>query len=149
VARVLITGMSGAGKTTLLHEMARRGHRTLDTDNGGWVLPDGHWDPARMAQLLAEHRDIIVSGTVDNQADFYDQFDVVVLLSAPLPVLLRRAAARTTNPYGSSPSDREEIRRNTEHVEPLLRAGADLELDGQLPVGTLADQLEASITDTP
>ena len=65
MARVLITGMSGAGKTTLLHEMARRGHRTLDTDNGGWVLPAGHWDPTRMARLLAEHRDIIVSGTVD------------------------------------------------------------------------------------
>lgn len=102
-----------------------------------------------MARLLDEHRDIIISGTVDNQAEFYDRFDLVVLLSAPLPVLLRRATTRSANPYGSSPRHREEIRRNTEDIEPLLRAGADLELDGQLPVDTLAATLEATITDTP
>lgn len=32
--------MSGAGKSTLLGELARRGHRTVDTDYDDWVLPD-------------------------------------------------------------------------------------------------------------
>ena len=68
--RVLVTGMSGAGKTTLLAELARRGHLTVDTDYGGWELPDGTWDEQRMDRLLAECADVVVSGTVDNQGRF-------------------------------------------------------------------------------
>ena len=34
--RVLVTGMSGAGKSSLLDELAARGHRTVDTDYGGY-----------------------------------------------------------------------------------------------------------------
>jgi hypothetical protein len=48
MGRVLVTGMSGAGKSTLLIELARRGHRTIDTDYGGWTLPNGLWDPVRI-----------------------------------------------------------------------------------------------------
>ena len=33
---VLITGTSGTGKSTLLDELARCGHRTLNTDEDGW-----------------------------------------------------------------------------------------------------------------
>ena len=86
MARVLVTGMSGVGKTTVLDELRRRGNRTVDTDYDGWELPDGTWDQARMDQLLARYRHVIVSGTVDNQGRFYDRFDHVVLLSALLPV---------------------------------------------------------------
>lgn len=88
MARVLVTGMSGAGKTTLLDELRRRGHLTVDTDFGGWELPDGTWDEQRMDRLLATHPHVVVSGTVDNQGRFYDRFEHVVLLSAPLHVLL-------------------------------------------------------------
>ena len=35
-----------------------------------------------------------------------------------------------------------EIRRYVDEVEPLLRRGASVELDGRLPVGVLADKLE-------
>ena len=62
--RVLVTGMSGAGKSTLLGELSRRGHRAVDTDYDGWTSPDGTWAEARMAALLAEEPDLIVSGTV-------------------------------------------------------------------------------------
>src|SRR5699024_7165199 len=41
VARVLVTGMSGTGKSTVLGELERRGHVVVDTDYGGWTLPDG------------------------------------------------------------------------------------------------------------
>jgi shikimate kinase len=95
-----------------------------------------------MARLLADHRDLVVSGTVSNQGRFYDRFEHVVLLSAPLDVLIARVELRSNNPYGKSAAQQAEIRRYVDEVEPLLRRGASVELDGRLPVGVLADTLE-------
>ncbi len=139
MARVLVTGMSGAGKSTLLEEMSRRGYKVIDTDYNGWTLPDRTWDEPRMAALLAGEAEIIVSGTVENQGRFYDRFDHVVLLSAPLGVLLDRVATRSNNPYGKTSKHRSEIQQYIAEVEPLLRRGATVELDGRRPVELLAD----------
>jgi shikimate kinase len=149
VTRLLVTGMSGSGKSTLLAEMARRGYRTVDTDFGGWTGPDGLWDPVRVAALLAEPSDLIVSGTVANQGRFYPRFDHVVLLSAPLDVLLDRVARRSDNPYGKTAEHRAEIERYVAEVEPLLRRGATLELDGRRPVAELGDIVEGLFTTGP
>lgn len=143
--KVLVTGMSGAGKSTLLDALARRGHRTIDTDFDGWVLADGRWDEPRMGALLAQSGTLVVSGTVENQGAFYDRFDHVVLLSAPVDALIERVRARTNNPYGRSPEDQEEIHRYVREVEPLLRAGASLELDARRPSDELADEVEALV----
>jgi len=43
-----------------------------------------------MATLLRQHAHVIVSWTVENQVDFYDRFDRVVLMSAPWEELLER-----------------------------------------------------------
>ena len=142
MARVLITGMSGAGKTTVLQELSRRGHRTIDTDYDGWVLPDETWDEPRMSALLASDLSLVVAGTVENQGRFYDRFAAVVLLSAPVEVLIDRVSARTNNPYGNSANDQSAIRQYVLDVEPLLRSGATLELDGRRPVAELADEVE-------
>ncbi|WP_433789030.1 AAA family ATPase [Actinoplanes sp. CA-252034] len=125
--------------------MQRRGHLTVDTDFGGWELPGGGWDEPRMDALLSAHDDLIVSGTVDNQGRFYDRFHHVVLLSAPLPVLLRRVTDRA-NPYGRTPGQRAEIAEYVRTVEPLLRRGATVELDGRRPVADLADAIERLVT---
>jgi hypothetical protein len=39
-----------------------------------------------MNELLSRHT-VVVSGTVENQGRFYDRFEHVVLLSAPVQVL--------------------------------------------------------------
>ncbi|GAB3817322.1 AAA family ATPase [Tessaracoccus terricola] len=143
MARILITGMSGAGKTTLLDELSARGHHTVDTDYDGWELSGSLWDEPRMSELLARHNDVVVSGTVENQGKFYDRFEHVVLLSAPVDLLIERVAKRTNNPYGRTRAQQEEIRRYVDEVEPLLRKGASLELDGRQPVSALADAIEA------
>lgn len=48
--------MSGTGKSTALAELARRGFRTVDTDEPGWTIEDADrgrwWDEERIAQLL-------------------------------------------------------------------------------------------------
>jgi hypothetical protein len=90
--------MSGVGKTTLLDSLRRRGLHVVDTDYDCWVLPDGQWDEPRMHQLLLEHSDLVVSGTVENQVRFYDRFSQIVLLSAPLDVLLHESRTEPTAP---------------------------------------------------
>lgn len=145
--RVLLTGMSGTGKSTVRAELARRGHRTVETDDPGWHRPEGGWDHPRMTALLAAHHDLLVVGTADDQGLFYDRFAHVVLLSAPAEVLLARVTTRTTNPYGRTAGQRAEILGYLAEVEPLLRAGATLELDGRRPVTELADVLEGLLRD--
>jgi shikimate kinase len=144
-----VTGMSGAGKTTVLDVLSGRGMTTVDTDYGNWVLPDGTWDEPRMDQLLVDNRDIVVAGTVSNQGRFYDRFEHVVLLSAPVEVLLDRVGTRANNPYGREPEQRAEIVGYVTTVEPLLRSGATLELDGRRQPAELADIIESLLAPAP
>lgn len=141
--RILITGMSGAGKSTVLAELARRGRITVDTDYDGWELPGSVWDEPRMSDLLSQHADVVVSGTAENQGRFYDRFEHVVLLSAPVDVLIERIATRTNNPYGRTAEQQRDVRRYVREVEPLLRRGASVELDGRRSIVDLADDVEA------
>jgi dephospho-CoA kinase len=154
VPRLLVTGMSGTGKSTVLAELARRGHRVVDTDYGGWcedVVPPGSdaterlWREDRMHALLADDAPdtLVVSGCTANQGRFYDRFDAVVLLTLPEEELLRRIASRTSNDYGKAPGERERILRDLHTVEPLLRATATCVLDATRPLHETADAIEA------
>lgn len=78
-----------------------------------------------------------------NQGRFADRFDHIVHLHAPLPVLLARVAARTSNPYGSTPAQRAEIADHVETVEPLLRDAATVLLDATRPRGEIVDEVWA------
>lgn len=137
--KVLVTGMSGTGKSTALRALAARGHRTVDTDTDRWshwvTLPDGSsdwvWREQALTDLLTGHDEgsLFVSGCKSNQGRFYPLFDHVVLLHAPADVLLARVAARTDNPYGKHPDERDAILANLADVEPRLRATATLQID--------------------
>lgn len=142
MVRLLITGMSGVGKSSVLRQLGERGYPTVDTDYGPWTTESGMWDDMLMGALLGESTELVVSGTVENQGDFYDRFDHVVLLSAPISVLLERVRQRTTNPYGSTAAEREEIRSNHASVEPLLRATATVEIDATQPLRQIVDRVE-------
>ena len=159
--RVLLTGMSGTGKSTVVRELAARGYKAVDTDSDEWCEwvdvaggdgraglaagPDWVWREDRIGRLLAtEDADaLFVSGCKSNQGRFYGQFDHIVLLSAPAPVLIERLATRTTNPYGKEPAELAEVLGYLETVEPLLRRSATLEVDTRAPV----DQVVAAILD--
>lgn len=153
VAAVLITGMSGTGKSAALAELARRGHRVVDTDQGGWseVVPCADWPGSeqlwrenRVDLLLSQQGDgaLFVAGCVSNQVTFYPRFDAVVLLSAPLDVILERVTSRETNPYGKTDQQRVEIAHYLATVEPLLRGGASAEIDTRKPLDEVVDELE-------
>jgi hypothetical protein len=146
--------MSGAGKSTTLAELARRGHRVVDTDYGDWServpLPgeagsEQLWREDRIDALLAEPADgaLFISGCVGNQVKFYPLFAAIVLLSAPSDVLLHRIGERRTNDYGKTDAERALILHEIRTLEPLLRVGATAEIDTRRPVGDVADLLES------
>jgi dephospho-CoA kinase len=159
VAVVLVTGMSGTGKSAALVELARRGHRVVDTDFGGYSMEvpssdvggsEQLWREDRIHALLDQHERgaLFVSGCVANQGRFYPRFDAVVLLSAPAEVILERVATRETNSFGKTESERDRILHDLATFEPLLRAGATAEIDTSAPVDRVADALER-IADAP
>ncbi len=144
---VFVTGMSGTGKSAALAELARRGHRVVDTDYGGYSEErDGEqlWCEERIAELLDENGDgvLFLSGCVANQGRLYPRFDAVVLLSAPADVILERVHARDTNDFGKTGAERRRILADLAEVEPLLRAGATAEIDTRTPLAEVADALE-------
>lgn len=159
MSRILITGLSGVGKSTATTRLADLGHRAVDLDAPEWSewvdSPDGEgpsplrpgkdwlWREDRLTKLLAEPTDgpLFVSGCAPNLGVFRSRFDGVVLLSVTTEVMTERLTHRTTNPYGKHP---EELARSLEFkatVEPLLRATADLELDGTAPLDQLVTDI--------
>jgi broad-specificity NMP kinase len=158
VVLVLVTGMSGTGKSAALVELARRGHRVVDTDYGEYSkeapCSDGGgteqlWREDRIEALLDGHDDgmLFVSGCVSNQGKFYPRFDAVVLLTAPANVILERVASRESNAFGKRDAERDRILCDLATIEPLLRAGSTAEIDTRAPLDEVVDGLE-SIADT-
>ncbi len=138
---ILLTGMSGTGKSTVIGQLAIRGYRTVDMDEPGWSEhgPDGDWvwQEDRVQDLLSsleEDEVLFLSGCAENQVKFYPQFDKIVLLSAPASVIVGRLTTRTNNPYGKHPDELAATLGYLETVEPLLRNGADHEIDTSAPL---------------
>jgi shikimate kinase len=151
VAKILVTGMSGTGKSSTLGMLSQRGHRVVDTDTEEWShwvaspdgAPDWIWREQAIADLLSTHRSghLFVGGCKTNQGKFYSRLGHVALLSAPADVLLARIAARTNNPYGKLPDEREQILRHLAEVEPLLRATEMVVIDASAPLSQVVRML--------
>ena len=156
--RVLITGMSGTGKSTVIAALAARGHKAVDADEpefselvsvregkltGLGSGTDWMWRKDRIDALLAtqDADTLFVSGTSPNQGKFYAQFDHVVLLTAPPALIAQRLATRTNNNFGKNPDQLARTLRLQQEVEPLLRRGADIEVDTTAPL----DEVVATI----
>ncbi|MGO4128239.1 AAA family ATPase [Inquilinus sp. YAF38] len=156
--RVLIAGMSGTGKTAVVRELAVRGHDARDLDTPEWsewvdadpadtLTPgagkDWVWREERVRALLAAPRDrtLFVSGTCETMGRFRPLIDVVILLSAPVPTLLARLAARGPDSYGHSEVERRKVVELVGMIEPLLRQSADHEIDTRRPVAATVDEI--------
>jgi dephospho-CoA kinase len=84
---------------------------------------------------------LVVAGTAANQSKFYVHFDHIVLLSAPAAIILERLASRKNNSYGATPRTRARVLEHIETVEPMLRAGADHEIDTSCPLGQVIESV--------
>ena len=137
--RVLLTGMSATGKSAVVRELAARGYKAIDTDDG-WcqVLADGRqlWREDAIAMLLAtEDADILfVAGCEENQVRFHPRFDYIILLSAPVEILMQRLAVRTSNSFGKSPEELRRVLDDLAAIEPRLRQIADHEVVTTAPL---------------
>jgi hypothetical protein len=138
--------MSATGKSTVAAALVARGHRAVDVDAGYVVLTaDGRqlWDLPKVEALLDDPDELIfVMGLEENGVRFLPRFDAVVLLSAPVGVLTRRLATRTTNSYGKDPAELAQILDNLREVEPRLRRIATHELDATRPLQEVVDEVE-------
>ena len=144
--RVLLTGMSGTGKSTLVQELVGRGYLAYDADDDGFTEPrdDGRWGwrADAVASLLAQVPDdglLFFAGCSEEQAAM--PFELRVLLTLPADEILRRLRTRSSNPYGRTPTERQQVLDDIAEIEPLLRRSADLVLDTTAPITELAQKL--------
>lgn len=138
--RILLTGMSAVGKSTLVGLLREQGHTAVDLDDGyttesvglpGEVL----WLEDRVRALLDGPEEVLlVAGCASNQGVFRDEWDHVVLLSAPPEVLRHRLGERDTNSFGKDPQEAAQVLADQAEVEPLLRRVADTEIVTTAPV---------------
>jgi hypothetical protein len=114
------------------------GYKAIDTDKG-WSepLPGGRqqWREDAIQELLAtEDTDVLfVAGCEENQVQFHEQFDCIILLSAPAGVIRQRLASRATNTYGQALGELQRVLHDLETIEPQLRRAADHEVQTTIP----------------
>ena len=147
MTRVLLTGMSATGKSSVVGELRKRGFRAIDMDDPGHSYRDSAgnqlWREEVVETALSEAgpRPLFISGCAENQVKFYSRLTDVVLLTAPRNIILHRLSIRTSNPYGRTAAEREEVIRNMDEVEPLLRRAASHEIDTSAPLGDVVEEI--------
>lgn len=152
--RVLLTGMSATGKSSVVEELRKRGFRAIDMDDPGHSYRDSAgnqlWreDVVENALSGAGALPLFISGCAENQVKFYSRLSDVVLLTAPRDVILDRLRTRTNNPYGSTAAERDEVVRNMDEVEPLLRRAASCEIDTSGPLKDVVERILAHVRPT-
>jgi broad-specificity NMP kinase len=139
--------MSGVGKTTAIGALRALGFRAIDMDEPGWASSDEfgqhRWDVARLQKLMGEllSERLFVSGCSEDQVALYPQFSKIILLSAPKSVIAQRLACRTGNSYGKRVTELEEVMRNLDEIEPLLRKSATHEIVTTQPIGAVVEAI--------
>jgi broad-specificity NMP kinase len=143
--RILLTGISAVGKSTLVELLRQRGYAAVDLDDGyttesiglsGEVL----WLEDRVREMLEGPEEVLfVAGCASNQVKFQDEFDHIVLLSAPSEVVRQRLATRDTNPFGKTADEEARVLADQAVVEPMLRRVADTEIVTTAPVERTLD----------
>lgn len=154
--RVLLTGISGTGKSTVVEALTGRGYTAVDADTPAYSEmvsvaedeltglgggKDWVWRAERI-QAVLDADDVpllFLSGTSPNQGQFYNQFDAIILLTAPADVIVQRLATRTTNPFGKRPDEVTRVLALQETIEPLLREGATHAIDSRAPLDDVVD----------
>lgn len=141
--------MSATGKSSVIKELKRLGYPAVDADEGhSEDGPDGDWvwQEQKIADLLAREyeRPFFLSGCATNQGRFYDRFDLVILLTAPVEVILQRLEDRDTNSFGKSEEEKHRILADIEAVEPLLKRGADITIHTDRPLALVVEVILAT-----
>ena len=167
---VWVTGSPGVGKSTVCSLLKSRSEFAVDADWDGfnhWVhratgevnadppypVPAGWlerfaWkiDRSEVQRLARRALDstAFLCGSVENDADVWDLFDLVVCLVADNETIRERLETRTTNSFGKHPEELSaalDWNRSTELI--YRRLGATI-IDGTRPPSEVADAILAT-----
>lgn len=170
VPLVWITGASGAGKSTVCSLLKSKEELAVDADWEGfnqWVdrvsgqvvadppdpVPQGWLDRfgwrisrARVEGLVAEagERDAFLCGCVENEAEVWDLFDVVVCLVIDDATMRERLRTRTSNSFGKHPEELAAALAHNVHVEARYRGLGAVIVDGTRSLEKVADAVLAA-----
>ncbi len=164
---VWVTGNSGTGKSTVCGMLRARGHvafdadddgfsRWMDRDNGEVVtdppdpVPEGWLDRhawvivrERVEALAEESRSRVafLCGSVENEADVRDLFDLIVCLVIDDDTLRHRLATRTTNTFGRHPEELAAALMWNPRLQPIYeRRGATI-VDASEPLAEVVERV--------
>jgi shikimate kinase len=76
-----------------------------------------------------------------NQEDCFPLIELIVLLSAPMEVIMKRLEARSPDGYANTYQERQKVSGLISTIEPLLRDCADHEIDTTRPVDATVDEI--------
>ena len=142
---VFISGSSGVGKTAVINELAERGYAAFDTDHVPGLArlelsatgepvdwpESGYIDWEKYAwniqapvfeELITNKNDLILSGICHNQAQFYDKFDRLIVLTVAPEEYLRRMRER---PYRGANDDEINIKQRVNRYATKLQQFID------------------------
>ena len=167
---VWVTGTSGVGKSSVCALLKSRGHLAVDADWEGC----NHWvdrksgevvvdppDPVpanwldRFAWLIsraevealavsARGRTAFLFGTVENETDVWDLFDLVVCVVVDDETLRERLSTRTTNSFGKHPEELAAALAHNPGAESAYRRRGATIIDGSRPLAEVADAILAA-----
>ena len=168
---IWLTGVPGAGKSTVRRELVRRGEIAHDADEEGFrVLLDRatglpaddpgrghrppnwherHWYPIARDRVddlrrSAEHDVVFLAGSVPNELDVWDLFDLVLCLVVDDETLRHRLESRTDNDFGKDPAVRDAVLGwNATSALDYKRFGATL-IDATRPLKDVVDDVLAA-----
>ncbi|MGH9060622.1 MAG: hypothetical protein ACRDZY_14080 [Acidimicrobiales bacterium] len=172
---VWVTGSSGAGKSTVCALLKSRGEAAFDADWEGcnhWVdrasgqvvadppdpVPPGWLDRfgwrisrAEVEALAAamRGRTAFLCGSVENEAEVRDLFDLVVCLVIDNTTLRDRLLTRTTNSFGKHPEELAAALGHNDRAESAYRRLGAVLVDGRRPPAEVADAVLAAASKRP
>jgi hypothetical protein len=169
---VWVTGNAGTGKSTVCELLKDRGEFALDADWAGYSqwfdrtsgqvvvdppypVPPGWLDRfawrinrAKVAELGARASDTVafLCGSVENEVDVWNLFDLVICLVADNQTLRERLAARSTNAFGRRPEELAAVMVWNEGAEETYRGFGATIIDARRPRAEVVDAVLAATT---
>jgi hypothetical protein len=77
---------------------------------------------------------------------FFPLIELIVLLSAPMEVIMKRLEARSLDGYANTYQERQKVSGLISTIEPLLRDCADHEIDTTRPVDATVDEIHSRLS---
>jgi len=166
---VFVTGIAGSGKSTVCEELKARGHEAYDSDRGGFsdwfdketgekldrnVTPVSkapefqaryQWKilSARVEELVpaATDRFVFVCGSGSNQNEIRGLFNKVIALVVDEETLRQRIIHRTTNNFGKTESEFNEILAWHKTTAATYKEFGYTIIDSTQPLAQVVDQV--------